>query len=70
MAAVRLRAAELSLAEKLRDLHWPFVTLFAVIGVIGYAVLYSAGGGSHEPVGVAARASGSRSASRSWSRWR
>jgi rod shape determining protein RodA len=50
MAAVRLRAAaELSLGEKLRDLHWPFVTLFAVIGVIGYAVLYSAGGGSHEP---------------------
>ncbi len=49
MAAVRLRPAELSLGEKLRDLHWPFVTLFAVIGVIGYAVLYSAGGGSHEP---------------------
>jgi rod shape determining protein RodA len=49
MAVVRLRAAELSLAEKLRDLHWPFVTLFLVIGVIGYAVLYSAGGGSHEP---------------------
>jgi rod shape determining protein RodA len=49
MAAVRLRPSELSLGEKLRDLHWPFVTLMLVIGLVGYGVLYSAGGGSHEP---------------------
>lgn len=49
MATARFRPAELSLPEKLRDLHWPFVTLFLVIGLVGYLVLYSAGGGSHEP---------------------
>lgn len=45
----RLRAAELSLGEKLRELHWPLVLLIGLIGLIGYAVLYSAAGGSHEP---------------------
>lgn len=50
MATARFRRpAELSLPEKLRDLHWPFVTLFLVIGLVGYLVLFSAGGGSHEP---------------------
>jgi rod shape determining protein RodA len=49
MATARLRMRELSPHEKLTDLHWPFVTLMLVIGLIGYGVLYSAGGGSHEP---------------------
>ena len=48
-ATARFRPAELSLPEKFRDLHWPFVTLIVAIGLVGYLVLYSAGGGSHEP---------------------
>ena len=40
---------ELRLTEKLLGLHWPLVALIATIGLIGYIVLYSAGGGSHEP---------------------
>lgn len=43
------RAEQASLPDKLRDLHWPFVTLVVAIGMVGYLVLYSAGGGSHEP---------------------
>ena len=37
------------LAEKVRQLHWPMVALIGLLGLIGYLVLYSAGGGSHEP---------------------
>jgi rod shape determining protein RodA len=48
-APPRIRPVELSLAEKLRGLHWPLVTLLLVIGLAGYAMLYSAGGGSHGP---------------------
>ncbi len=45
----RLHAVEMPLAEKLRQLHWPLVALLLVLGLIGYAMLYSAGGGSHTP---------------------
>jgi rod shape determining protein RodA len=45
----RLRSAELPFRDKLADLHWPFVTLILLIGLIGYALLYSAAGGSHDP---------------------
>ena len=37
------------LGAKLARLHWPFVTLVLIIGLAGYAVLYSAAGGSHTP---------------------
>jgi rod shape determining protein RodA len=39
----------LPLGEKLRLLHWPFVALLLVIGIIGYLLLYSAAGGSPSP---------------------
>lgn len=45
----RLRAVELSAAEKLRLLHWPLVALLLVLGLAGYAMLYSAAGGSPSP---------------------
>ena len=48
-ALPRLRASEQTLAEKLRQIHWPLATLLLVIGLAGYAMLYSAGGGSHTP---------------------
>ena len=48
-AWTRLRPTELSLREKLSDLHWPFVTLILLIGFVGYGLLYSAAGGSHDP---------------------
>ena len=46
---VRIRPQELRFAEKLTSLHWPFVALLLLIGCVGYLVLYSAGGGSHQP---------------------
>jgi rod shape determining protein RodA len=45
----RVRAADLSLGEKLRELSWPLVAVLVAIGSVGYAMLYSAGGGSHGP---------------------
>jgi rod shape determining protein RodA len=48
-AVSRLRAADLSLVEKLKALNWPLVALLLGIGAVGYAMLYSAGGGSHNP---------------------
>jgi rod shape determining protein RodA len=48
-APPKIRPVELSLGEKLRGLHWPLVTLLLVIGLAGYVMLYSAGGGSHTP---------------------
>jgi rod shape determining protein RodA len=45
----RLRAPELTAGEKLRALHWPLMALLAVLGLVGYAMLYSAAGGSHGP---------------------
>jgi rod shape determining protein RodA len=45
----RIRQREMSLAEKLQWVNWPLLALLLVIGLIGYAMLYSAGGGSHGP---------------------
>ncbi len=45
----RIRPQELRFAEKLASLHWPFVALLLLIGCVGYLVLYSAGGGHHQP---------------------
>ncbi len=47
--AARLKTVELSLLEKLRLLNWPFVAVVILIGLVGYGMLYSAAGGSHEP---------------------
>ena len=43
------RRVQLTLVEKLRDMHWPLVALVVTLGLVGYGVLYSAGGGSHSP---------------------
>ena len=45
----RLRPPELTVGEKLRGLHWPLVALLAMLGMVGYAMLYSAAGGAHGP---------------------
>ena len=48
--APRLRpAAQRGLGEKLAAVHWPLVALLLLIGLIGYATLYSAAGGAHVP---------------------
>ena len=44
-----MSAPPLALGEKLRGLNWPLVALLAALGAVGYAMLYSAGGGSHGP---------------------
>ena len=51
--AAGFKPAELSLLEKLRLLNWPFVLVVALVAMVGYGMLYSAGGGSHAP-GMAA----------------
>ncbi len=48
-SAGRIRPTELCLWEKLRGLNWPLLVVLTLLGLIGYGVLYSAGGGSHEP---------------------
>lgn len=48
-ALPRARSADLTLGEKLSALNWPLVLLLLAIGAVGYAMLYSAGGGSHGP---------------------
>jgi rod shape determining protein RodA len=45
----RLRPARRGLGEKLATVHWPLVALLLLIGLIGYAMLYSAAGGAHAP---------------------
>ena len=45
----RIRQPDLGLLEKLRSIHWPLVGALMLLGMIGYFVLYSAGGGSHTP---------------------
>ncbi len=45
----RIRPSELRLFEKLGSLNWPLVVVLGLLGLVGYLVLYSAGGGSHEP---------------------
>jgi len=47
--AGRIRGPSLGLADKLRLLHWPFVLVVALVALVGYGVLYSAGGGEHAP---------------------
>ena len=50
MATVtRIKPTELSLLDKLRLLNWPFIGIVFLVAAIGYAILYSAGGGSHGP---------------------
>jgi rod shape determining protein RodA len=50
MATVtRIKPTELSLLEKLCLLNWPFIGVVLLVASIGYAILYSAGGGSHGP---------------------
>jgi rod shape determining protein RodA len=49
MAATLIGPTELSLQGKLRHLNWPFVGIVIVIALVGYATLYSAGGGAHGP---------------------
>ncbi|HEX6144245.1 MAG TPA: rod shape-determining protein RodA [Geminicoccaceae bacterium] len=47
--AASFKTVELSLLDKLRQLHWPFVAVVVMVALIGYGMLYSAGGGSHGP---------------------
>ncbi len=47
--AARIRQTDLRFLEKVRGLNWPLVGLLTLLGLVGYLVLYSAGGGSHEP---------------------
>ena len=49
MAATRIGPTELSLQGKLRHLNWSFVAIVVLIALVGYAMLYSAGGGAHDP---------------------
>lgn len=44
-----LSTPKLSLGQKLLHLHWLFVALVALIACIGFAMLYSAGGGDLDP---------------------
>lgn len=48
-APPRLKPIEATLGQKLASVHWPLVALLVAIGMAGYAMLYSAGGGSHTP---------------------
>lgn len=48
-AGLHGRRLVLSLPEKLAQLHWPLIAVIGLIGGVGYLLLYSAGGGSHEP---------------------
>lgn len=52
MATARTRRPELALGPMLARLHWPMVALVATIGIVGYLVLYSVAGGSHQPWAV------------------
>jgi rod shape determining protein RodA len=46
---MRLKAPDLSLAEKVWSVNWLLVVLLGLIGAVGCAVLYSAAGGSADP---------------------
>ena len=41
--------ATLHVPDKLARLSWTYVVLLVLIGLVGYATLYSAGGASHQP---------------------
>lgn len=47
--AGRFKTVELTLPDKVRQLHWPFVAIIVMVALTGYGMLYSAAGGSHEP---------------------
>lgn len=47
--AARIRQSDLRFLEKVRSLNWPLVLVLTLLGLVGYLVLYSAGGGHHEP---------------------
>jgi rod shape determining protein RodA len=47
--AAGFKPVELSLLEKLRLLNWPFVLVVGLVALVGYGMLYSAGGGEHAP---------------------
>ncbi len=47
--AARIRQSDLRFLEKLTGLNWPLVLVLTLLALVGYVVLYSAGGGSHEP---------------------
>jgi len=49
VAVQRIGAKELTLLEKVRHLNWLFVAIVMLVASVGYAMLYSAGGGSHGP---------------------
>jgi len=44
-----MRTPEMSLGEKLWQVNWGLLLLLALIGAVGFAVLYSAAGGKMEP---------------------
>jgi len=43
------RATPPSVGEKLARIAWPLVAIVLLLGLVGYALLYSAAGGSHTP---------------------
>src|SRR3569623_1938640 len=43
------RGNDLSIGRKLRDVNWGLVLLITLIACVGFATLYSAGGGSIDP---------------------
>lgn len=49
LTTTRIKPLSLGFSERLRQLHWGLISLIGMVGVIGYLLLYSAGGGSHEP---------------------
>jgi rod shape determining protein RodA len=44
-----LADAQLTLPDKLARVSWAYVAAIVLIGAVGYAMLYSAAGGGHEP---------------------
>ncbi len=44
-----LADAQLTLPDKLARVSWAYVAAIVLIGAVGYAMLYSAAGGDHEP---------------------
>lgn len=49
ITTTRIRPSSLRIGEKLFGLDWRLISLILFIGFAGYLLLYSAGGGSHEP---------------------
>ena len=49
ISSTRIRPLSLGFIERLQLLNWGLIFLIGLTGLLGYLVLYSAGGGSHEP---------------------